>query len=201
MMLERIGTYFQMVFHLAADPLNILILLSSVLMGIMFGAMPGLTSTLGVALLTALTYGMDTSMAMVCLLAIYVGERALCVAAGAERRLAAGHEQARRAALHRVAQLLLRALRQRVGGQVVDIDLHDQVDTPLQIETQVDAAPLQVGQFESTAELMDQWLTWTYLEGRGGGRGRAQVQAAQGDGDRRIEPAAAAARHCVWFIA
>ncbi|MGD8991782.1 MAG: tripartite tricarboxylate transporter permease [Desulfobacterales bacterium] len=71
--LDRIGTYFQMVFHLAADPLNILILLSSVMMGIMFGAMPGLTSTLGVALLTALTYGMDTATAMLCLLAIYVG--------------------------------------------------------------------------------------------------------------------------------
>jgi putative tricarboxylic transport membrane protein len=44
-----------------------------VLLGIIFGAMPGLTSTLGVALLTALTYGMDTSLAMVCLLSIYVG--------------------------------------------------------------------------------------------------------------------------------
>ena len=32
-----------------------------------------------------------------------------------------------------------------------------------------DNAPLQVGQFESTAELMDQWLTWSYLEGGGGG--------------------------------
>jgi hypothetical protein len=31
-----------------------------------------------------------------------------------------------------------------------------------------DRAPLQVGQFESTAELIDQWLTWTYLEGKGG---------------------------------
>jgi hypothetical protein len=30
-------------------------------------------------------------------------------------------------------------------------------------------APLQVGQFESTAELMDQWLTWLYLEGGGQG--------------------------------
>ncbi len=28
-------------------------------------------------------------------------------------------------------------------------------------------APLQVGQFESTAELMDQWLTWCWLEGGG----------------------------------
>lgn len=36
-----------------------------------------------------------------------------------------------------------------------------------------DTAPLQVGQFESTAELMDQWLTWTYLEGRGGGAGES----------------------------
>ena len=36
-----------------------------------------------------------------------------------------------------------------------------------------DSAPLQVGQFESTAELMDQWLTWTYLEGGGGGRGES----------------------------
>jgi putative tricarboxylic transport membrane protein len=73
MIFERIGTYFQMVFHLAADPLNILILFSSVMMGIIFGAMPGLTSTLGVALLTALTYGMDTATAMLCLLSIYVG--------------------------------------------------------------------------------------------------------------------------------
>ncbi|MCA9599285.1 MAG: VWA domain-containing protein [Myxococcales bacterium] len=32
-----------------------------------------------------------------------------------------------------------------------------------------DRAPLQVGQFESTESLMDQWLTWLYLEGGGGG--------------------------------
>jgi hypothetical protein len=34
---------------------------------------------------------------------------------------------------------------------------------------QSDQAPLQVGQFESTETLMDQWLTWMYLEGGGGG--------------------------------
>ncbi|MEE4112974.1 MAG: tripartite tricarboxylate transporter permease, partial [Desulfobacteraceae bacterium] len=73
MLFDRIGTFFGIVFHLASDPINIAILFGSVLMGIIFGAMPGLTSTLGVALLTALTYGMDTSLAMVCLLAIYVG--------------------------------------------------------------------------------------------------------------------------------
>lgn len=50
-----------------------MLLFSSVLLGIIFGAMPGLTATLGVGLLTVLTYGMDTSSAMVALLAIYVG--------------------------------------------------------------------------------------------------------------------------------
>ncbi len=32
-----------------------------------------------------------------------------------------------------------------------------------------DQAPLQVGQFESSAELLDRWLTKVYLEGGGGG--------------------------------
>ena len=71
--LERIAFYFETVYHLAAEPSNLLLLFGSVILGIMFGAMPGLTSTLGVALLTALTYGMGPATAMVCLLAIYVG--------------------------------------------------------------------------------------------------------------------------------
>ncbi len=32
-----------------------------------------------------------------------------------------------------------------------------------------DSAPLQIGQFESSAELLDRWLTKVYLEGGGGG--------------------------------
>ncbi|MCX6847314.1 MAG: VWA domain-containing protein, partial [Verrucomicrobia bacterium] len=39
-------------------------------------------------------------------------------------------------------------------------------------------ASLQVGQFESTAELMDQWLTWSYLEGGGGGSGQESYELA-----------------------
>lgn len=39
-----------------------------------------------------------------------------------------------------------------------------------------DNAPLQAGQFESTAELMDQWLTWSYLEGGGGGSGEESYE-------------------------
>ena len=41
-----------------------------------------------------------------------------------------------------------------------------------------DRAPLQVGQFESTAELMDQWLTWTWLEGGGGGQNTESYELA-----------------------
>jgi hypothetical protein len=41
-----------------------------------------------------------------------------------------------------------------------------------------DTAPLQVGQFESTAELMDRWLTWSYLEGRGGGQKHESYELA-----------------------
>ena len=41
-----------------------------------------------------------------------------------------------------------------------------------------DDSPLQIGQFESTAELMDQWLTRTYLEGGGGGSGEESYELA-----------------------
>jgi len=41
-----------------------------------------------------------------------------------------------------------------------------------------DQAALQVGQFESTAELMDQWLTWSFLEGGGGGSGEESYELA-----------------------
>lgn len=39
-----------------------------------------------------------------------------------------------------------------------------------------DHTALQIGQFESTAELMDQWLTWSYLEGGGGGTGQESYE-------------------------
>ena len=41
-----------------------------------------------------------------------------------------------------------------------------------------DLAPLQVGQFETTAELMDQWLTRSYLEGAGGGNDHESYELA-----------------------
>jgi hypothetical protein len=41
-----------------------------------------------------------------------------------------------------------------------------------------DRAPLQVGQFESTAYLMDQWLTRSYLEGGGGAGNQESYELA-----------------------
>lgn len=73
MLFERLGSFFEIIGGMVTDPVSLAILFGSVLLGILFGAMPGLTSTLGVALLTALTYSMDTELAMICLLAIYVG--------------------------------------------------------------------------------------------------------------------------------
>lgn len=71
--LEQVATFYLQVFQLAYSLENIIVLLVSTILGIIFGAMPGLTATLGVALLTTLTYGMNTGTAMIALLALYVG--------------------------------------------------------------------------------------------------------------------------------
>jgi putative tricarboxylic transport membrane protein len=71
--LERIAEYFLNIAHLIIEPINLVILFISVPLGIIFGAMPGLTATLGVALLTTLTYGFSTHTALVALYGIYVG--------------------------------------------------------------------------------------------------------------------------------
>ncbi len=58
-----------------------------------------------------------------------------------------------------------------------------------------DAAPLQVGQFESTGELMDQWLTWSYLEGKGGAQGHETYELALYFAARHIEMDCFTLRH------
>src|SRR6056297_2998138 len=71
--IDALGLFFSNFFELAMHPGNVLMLFGSVIMGILFGATPGLTATLGVALLTTLTYGMNQGTAMIALLGIYVG--------------------------------------------------------------------------------------------------------------------------------
>ena len=49
-------------------PLNVLLLLASTCGGILIGALPGLSATMGIALLTGLTYTMSQDMALIVLL-------------------------------------------------------------------------------------------------------------------------------------
>ncbi|MFO7732009.1 MAG: tripartite tricarboxylate transporter permease [Spirochaetia bacterium] len=70
---DALGLFFINFLELAIAPGNLLMLFGSVILGIIFGATPGLTATLGVALLTTLTYGMNQGTAMIALLGIYVG--------------------------------------------------------------------------------------------------------------------------------
>lgn len=61
---------------LLADLLNWQMLLAVFLatsLGIIIGALPGLTATMGIALLTGVTYGMNTSLAVPVLMGVYVG--------------------------------------------------------------------------------------------------------------------------------
>ncbi len=72
MALERTGEFALIVLSLLTLK-NVLVLFGATILGIVFGAMPGLTATLGVALLTTLTYGIDQDTAFIALLSIYVG--------------------------------------------------------------------------------------------------------------------------------
>ncbi|MDR2574187.1 MAG: tripartite tricarboxylate transporter permease [Desulfovibrio sp.] len=55
------------------NPLNILLMLGGLAGGIIIGALPGLTATMGVALMVPVTFVMDTTSGLVMLGAIYVG--------------------------------------------------------------------------------------------------------------------------------
>ena len=57
----------------AFNPIILLYMVVGVAAGICIGALPGLTATMGVALLLPLTFGMDATSGILMLLGIYVG--------------------------------------------------------------------------------------------------------------------------------
>jgi putative tricarboxylic transport membrane protein len=71
--LTNLVLFFNELLLMLRAPFNIALLFGSVALGIFFGAAPGLTATLGVALLTTLTYRMSTEVAILALLGMYVG--------------------------------------------------------------------------------------------------------------------------------
>ncbi len=70
--MEEIGILFSTLWRLITVSNVVIVSLSSI-GGILIGAMPGLTSTMGIALLTGITYGMNPDIALLVLLGIYVG--------------------------------------------------------------------------------------------------------------------------------
>ncbi len=68
----EIVTFFKEVLALLT-PMTLLIFAGATVLGILVGALPGLTATLAIALLTGVTYGLDTQAALIVLLGIYVG--------------------------------------------------------------------------------------------------------------------------------
>ena len=54
-------------------PINLLLIIAMVSLGIVFGAIPGLSATLGIALLLPVTFGLSTETSFVLLLAIWIG--------------------------------------------------------------------------------------------------------------------------------
>jgi putative tricarboxylic transport membrane protein len=64
--------FFQSLIQLIT-PMNVLLLSLSTVCGILIGALPGLSATMGIALLAGLTYSMNQDMALIVLMGIYVG--------------------------------------------------------------------------------------------------------------------------------
>lgn len=67
--MQDILTYFIQAFA----PMNLLIILAGTVVGIVVGALPGFTATMGIAVLIPLTYTWDASAALIFLGAIYCG--------------------------------------------------------------------------------------------------------------------------------
>ena len=55
------------------QPINLLLIFAMVCLGIVFGAIPGLSATLGIALLLPVTFGLSTETSFVLLLSIWIG--------------------------------------------------------------------------------------------------------------------------------
>jgi putative tricarboxylic transport membrane protein len=70
-MTSLINLFFELINLLT--PFNIFLLLASSMGGIIIGALPGLTATMGIALLTGLTFGLQLQHALIILMGIYVG--------------------------------------------------------------------------------------------------------------------------------
>ncbi|MDR2435474.1 MAG: tripartite tricarboxylate transporter permease [Treponema sp.] len=66
-------TYILTALKVVLSPIGIISLFLSVLLGLIFGMLPGLTATMAVALLTGLTYSFNGPQAVLILIGVYIG--------------------------------------------------------------------------------------------------------------------------------
>ena len=71
--MQGLQSFLSAVLDFATTPILLFHVLWATLLGITVGALPGLTATLGVALLTTLTFHMDSQTAILVLVCMYVG--------------------------------------------------------------------------------------------------------------------------------
>ena len=72
-MLASFGVFFQQIFEIFTNPWVALVLIGATALGVIIGALPGLTATMGIALLTGLTYSLPLEYTFAVLMGIYVG--------------------------------------------------------------------------------------------------------------------------------
>ena len=70
-----IGLILSQTFATISDPMAILMVFAGTFMGLTFGALPGLTATMGVALLVPITDSMDPAIAIGMMLGLVLGDR------------------------------------------------------------------------------------------------------------------------------
>ena len=66
-------SYLPYIFSQLIQPLNLLLMVAGTAVGIIFGAIPGLSGTMAVMLFMPLTYTMESSTAIIFLLALWIG--------------------------------------------------------------------------------------------------------------------------------
>ena len=71
--MDAIISLLSQLFIILTNPMVVVILLGSTALGVIIGALPGLTATMGIALLTGLTYKIEPTLAFAVLMGIYVG--------------------------------------------------------------------------------------------------------------------------------
>lgn len=70
-----IGLILSQTFATISDPMAILMVFAGTFMGLTFGALPGLTATMGVALLVPITDSMDPAIAIGMMLGLVLGQK------------------------------------------------------------------------------------------------------------------------------